>query len=112
MGPLQGSRYQQNGYHGARPLQLWILPTPLPRSALVDRSLCSEGQLLSGLCSELAGPETAEGLLRGVRGWLRLYVTGAPCLSCVGAMRQFQLLLPGVSLSVCIGEELQHHGAR
>lgn len=110
--PLQGHRFQQNGYHGTRSGPGWLCATPLPINHLVDRSLCSENQLLSGICEELAGARTAGSAverLRGAQGWLHLFVTGAPCLSCVGAMRQFSLLLPGVEFRVTIGEELRYN---
>merc|ERR1711920_1089656 len=84
----------------------WISPTSLPFNHLVDRSLCSEYQLLSRVCEELAGAVSGEAW-RATRGWLWLFVTGAPCLSCVGAMRQFQLLLPKVEFAVTIGDEVQ-----
>merc|ERR1712008_31131 len=106
---LDGHRFQQNGYQGARPKSNWILPTPLPFNHLVDRGLCSEIQLLSGVCEELMDSVYGSSFcqLQDVQGWLWLFVTGAPCLSCVGAMQQFQLLLPGTQLRVTIGEELQ-----
>jgi len=115
--PIRGCRYQQNGYHGTRQTENFIIPTSLPFNHNVDRSLCSENQLLSSVCEDVAGQgarphslqrEADSVLLAQARGWVRLFVTGAPCLSCVGAMRQFQLLLPNVSLCVSIGEELQH----
>lgn len=119
-GSLRNSRFQQNGYQGMRHGREWIVATTLPFNHNVDRSLCSENQLLSHICEDLArsrlqqlgrltGQQVvpAKPLLAGARGWLRLYVTGAPCLSCIGAMRQFQLLAPGVQLSVSFGEELQ-----
>lgn len=121
-GALRSPRFQQNGYHGMRQGQDWIVATSLPLNSNVDRSLCSEYQLLSQVCEDLAGSrlqlsgpsrqQVAPGrqLLAGARGWLRLHVTGAPCLSCIGAMHQFQLLAPGVQLSISIGEELQFEG--
>lgn len=113
---FSGCYFQQNGYQGRRPAEPWIVPTQLPVNHNVDRSLCSESQLLGRLCEELAGasglpggPESSRLLawLGQVQGRLWLFVTGAPCLSCVGALRQFRLLLPGVGLRVSIGPELQ-----
>mmetsp|Transcript_1828 Transcript_1828/g.4098 ORF Transcript_1828/g.4098 Transcript_1828/m.4098 type:complete len:130 (-) Transcript_1828:85-474(-) len=114
--PLRASRYQQNGYQGVRSGAAWIVPTVLPINGNVDRGLCSESQLLAGVCEELSSLgavgtfacTNSRRLLREARGWLSLFVTGAPCLSCVGAMRQFQLHLPRVALTVSIGRELQH----
>lgn len=108
--PLSGERFQQNGFHGTRQMADRIMPTTLPFNHNVDRSLCSEFQLLAGLCEDFFGPVPGDerACLDGVQGWLHLFVTGAPCLSCVGAMRQFQLLLPLVRLKVSIGAELQY----
>merc|ERR1712046_514785 len=88
----------------------------------VDRSLCSEHQLLRSIVQDLLdGADSSqqghnndgalfrqEEVLGSADGWLYLFVTGAPCLSCVGTMRQFQLLLPGVCFRVSIGLELEH----
>jgi len=105
--PLCGHRYQTNGYQGVRQSEERITPTPLPCNRNVDRSLCSEFQLLAAVVDELAtgGPDPSHALAK-TRGNLQLYVTGAPCLSCVGAMHQFRLLLPDVHLEVAVGEEL------
>eukprot|EP00747_Dinoflagellata_sp_TGD_P091251 gnl/TRDRNA2_/TRDRNA2_164991_c0_seq1.p1 gnl/TRDRNA2_/TRDRNA2_164991_c0~~gnl/TRDRNA2_/TRDRNA2_164991_c0_seq1.p1 ORF type:complete len:298 (-),score=49.22 gnl/TRDRNA2_/TRDRNA2_164991_c0_seq1:40-933(-) len=102
-------RFQQNGYHGSRHSQQWIVATPLPFNRNVDRSLCSENQLLSALCQELAGEEQgmSTAAFAQTTGFLRLFVTGAPCLSCVGAMWQFRLLAPSVVFEVSIGKELE-----
>jgi len=107
---IAGARYQQNGYQGSRLVSDKILPTQLPFNHNVDRSLCSEFQLLTGVCQDLLQSQKGDVVrfLAQVQGWLRLFVTGAPCLSCVGAMRQFQLLLPRVTFEVSIGPELQY----
>lgn len=104
---LFGHRFQQNGYHGSRESDEYILPTTLPFNHNVDRGLCSEYQLLARLCSEVIGT-AANGfvVLANTTGAVQLYVSGAPCLSCIGAMCQFGLLLPRVSFGVSIGEEL------
>jgi len=107
---IQGCMYQQNGFQGVRHAGNFILATALPFNHNVDRSLCSENQLLSRVCGECLNWNKApqKSLLAQVKGWLKLFVTGAPCLSCVGAIHQFQLLLPKVVLTVAIGPELQH----
>lgn len=75
----------------------------------VDRTLCSEFQLLSELCDVLLAAVSASSASGAVgsaaaRGSLRghafLFVSAAPCLSCVCAVRQFQLIFPQVSLAV------------
>merc|ERR1712151_83304 len=35
-----------------------------------------------------------------VRGWLQIYVTEVPCLSCLGVMVQFSKRFPNISLQV------------
>lgn len=102
-----GARYQQNGYQGTRQIDPVLISTRLPFNHNVDRSLCSEFQLLEGVHQELLACGIEEGTsFIIVDGSLQLFVTGSPCLSCVGAMRQFQLLFPRVRLTVAIGEEL------
>merc|ERR1712032_648385 len=82
----------------------WSLrPLPSPISGLVDRSLCSEFQLLTAIievCSQGGGVSNAD-----VQGGVRLFVSTAPCVSCLWAIRQFQLLFPRVCLQVGNGEE-------
>ncbi|CAJ1350222.1 unnamed protein product [Effrenium voratum] len=81
---VSGGRFQQNGYQGWRPKEDWIRATTLPCNALVDRSLCSENQLLAKLCEDIAQLCPSQGQWPDARGDLQLYVTGAPCLSCAG----------------------------
>lgn len=101
-------RLQQNGYQGSRPLHPFLIATTLPLNGNVDRGLCSEFQLLEKCLEDLSAGSTAK--LAGATGWLQLFVTGPPCLSCAGAMHQFKLEMPLVLFSVSIGEELQYRG--
>lgn len=90
----------------APPLQ--AVPTGGARSR-ADRTLCGEFQVLeklrrraietasNGICDEA-------GVCRGVSGEVRLFAAVTPCLSCVGAIRQFQLLFPSLSVTVASGE--------
>ncbi|CAE7782305.1 unnamed protein product [Symbiodinium sp. CCMP2456] len=99
-------RFQKNGFDGWRPSKEWLRPTALPFNVLVDRSLCSENQLLSKLYEKLHDAALSKTSCRP-SGRVQLYVTGAPCLSCVGAMRQFSMLLPLVQLNISIGPEIR-----
>jgi len=73
----------------------------LPISELVDRSLCAEFQALSELCDLLDGAGVVGQVARRfVTGSVVLWTTGASCLSCVGCMRQFLLLFPGIRMEV------------
>merc|ERR1712048_480423 len=79
----------------------------LPISGLVDRSLCSEFQVLCSVVDTTRSAAVKIGLsLRAVKGRVRLFVSTAPCVSCLGALRQFQLYMPHVGLEVANGEEL------
>lgn len=85
---LQYASYQQNGYDDWRPKKDFLYATCLPCNALVDRSLCSEFQLLSKICEEVASflSQVQRAPWFDVRGQVQIFVAGAPCLSCVGAI--------------------------
>lgn len=107
---VRGSRFQQNGYHAdqGRATTESLRCTRLPFNANVDRSLCSEFQLLARLCDDIILACKSPALLPDCRGWLWLFVTGAPCLSCIGTMHQFKALLPLITFCVSIGDELEY----
>lgn len=75
---------------------------PLALNPAVDRSACAEFQLLARAASRLDGSSC---------GYAHLYCSGTPCLSCAAAMRQFQLLFPGVHLTFGSGRRQFVHGA-
>mmetsp|Transcript_154492 Transcript_154492/g.280699 ORF Transcript_154492/g.280699 Transcript_154492/m.280699 type:complete len:596 (-) Transcript_154492:84-1871(-) len=102
---LEGCSFQLNGLRqdpdtARRP---WLCAVPLPISKWVDRTLCAEFQLLAEVCDminrtgiELSSPE----LRHSVYGLLQMYLSEPSCVSCVGAMKQFQTLFPGVDMLV------------
>merc|ERR1712032_1215559 len=84
----------------------------LPNSSHVDRTLCAEYQILDELCGVLA-TVSPHGRREDIVGVVYLFTTTSPCLSCLGAIRQFQLLFPEVSLEaseLCDEEELPSLG--
>eukprot|EP00418_Pyrodinium_bahamense_P096493 CAMPEP_0179032778 /NCGR_PEP_ID=MMETSP0796-20121207/11760_1 /TAXON_ID=73915 /ORGANISM="Pyrodinium bahamense, Strain pbaha01" /LENGTH=220 /DNA_ID=CAMNT_0020729009 /DNA_START=538 /DNA_END=1200 /DNA_ORIENTATION=+ len=104
-GPLAGALLRENGLRGpSGPPPRWLRATALPISAFVNRELCAEFQLLEATCEALAralaGSGYHESSRAQVHGSMQVLVTGASCMSCVGAFRQFQLLWPGIRLSV------------
>merc|ERR1712039_426900 len=104
-----GSLHTQNGARDCAPAHpRWLYSTPLPINAFVQRELCAEFQLLEITCDQLFATMAANGATSRseVSGDLQVFVTGACCISCVGAVRQFQLLWP--SLSVSIGMSLRN----
>merc|ERR1712060_985615 len=79
----------------------WLCPTELVVNRWVDRALCAEFQLLDELCGNLEG--AAPWLedprrRREIVGFVRLLTSMSPCVSCLCAVRQMQLLLPGVRI--------------
>jgi len=101
---LRGSVLKENSFmgEGTRAGRAGLLRgAVLPISDLVDRTLCAEFQVLSDI-GDLLDSAGAQGWpgRRSVTGRLQLWTSGASCLSCVGAMRQFLSLFPGVRLEV------------
>jgi len=66
---------------------------PLAVRRSVERAACAEFRLLSRLAAELEGSST-----RDVNLEVWLFASKTPCLSCLAAMRQFQILFPRASL--------------
>ncbi|CAE8614045.1 unnamed protein product [Polarella glacialis] len=83
----------------------WLEPLRLPNSGHVDRSRCAEFQALSELCAVLA-PRAQQPGPQEVVGVVSLFTTISPCLSCLGAIRQFQLFFPEVALELCELEDV------
>jgi len=98
----------------------WACDSPLRAfqlavNAAVDRAACAEFQLLSHLAKTLlvdtikeaspkhmCHPSNGANTMKpqtDIRGEVRLFVSTTPCLSCLAAMRQFQLLFPSVSIA-------------
>ncbi|CAE8644316.1 unnamed protein product [Polarella glacialis] len=108
---LEGSMVKENSFlgEGSRAGRTGLIRSlVLPINELVDRTLCAEFQALSELCDRLdsAGVKGIASR-RFVTGTVRLWTSGASCLSCVGAMRQFSLLFPTTSLQVLCSERLR-----
>merc|ERR1719203_1231606 len=102
---MEGSFTKENGRRdrgagGSSALGL-LQPLSSPISGLVDRGLCSEFQLLGEILDVLwqrGGPQGDK-----FCGNIRLFVSTAPCVSCIWALRQFQMLLPSVRIEVANG---------
>lgn len=99
-GRLEGQLWRSCGVNSnSQPLTppLWPSAFRLPGSSHVDRELCAEFQILVELTLQLQG--------HLVVGCLSLFTTTSPCMSCLGAMRQFQLLFPEVSIEFAVCAE-------
>merc|ERR1712242_685541 len=102
---LEGTSFQLNGLRSdpetAR--RRWLCAVPLTISKWVDRTLCAEFQLLGEVCEMMnrAGIEmTSPELRHSVYGLLSMYLSEPSCVSCIGALKQFQTLFPGVDMLV------------
>jgi len=115
---LEGAIFQENSarHDGMAAAPRWFQAVQLPINEIVDRTMCTEFLLFTQLSLLLqregvapsgsgpaapAAPTAAPSAV--VSGELRLYATGPPCISCLGVIRQVQLLFPGLQTSVSFG---------
>mmetsp|Transcript_7356 Transcript_7356/g.22483 ORF Transcript_7356/g.22483 Transcript_7356/m.22483 type:complete len:309 (+) Transcript_7356:276-1202(+) len=123
---LHGALVFESGFHGDDAVRAssWLVAEDLPHSQRVDRVHCCEFQALTALCQRLEEGVAAEAEIEAgnqeeaaawraqVGGAVLLLTTGVSCLSCIGAMRQFQQLFPGVSVDIAMQDWWPHaHGA-
>lgn len=90
---------REHGFQGLRMWQKgWLRAVVLPVNVHVDRSVCAEFQVLNELCDLVHQSGLADSMeeCHGVGGSVRVLVSTTPCLSCVCAVLQFNLIFPGV----------------
>ncbi|CAJ1329558.1 unnamed protein product [Effrenium voratum] len=84
----EGAMIRENGYWTKSAVRggkaRWLRAAHLKVGALVDRSLCSEFQLLEELCDHLEACGLSQGA-ESVEGLLQLFISTTPCVSCLGA---------------------------
>jgi len=83
----------------------WLPAFKLPNSRHVDRRLCAEFQVLQELCQVFVPsgePTIAQPPWPEVVGVVALLTSVSPCMSCIGAIRHFQLLFPEVEIGVAM----------
>jgi len=106
---MDGCLSRESGLHGSTMAQLaslgesiapWLRAFSLPNSSHVDRARCAEFQVLVELCRLFVTEATMPKPQPSVVGVLLVFTTTSPCLSCLGVIRQFQLLFPEVLLEV------------
>ncbi|CAE7884798.1 PIP5K9, partial [Symbiodinium necroappetens] len=99
LGERQLSQSAVSGVSDGLRAQRWLFPVPLAAGS-VERSLCAEFQVLAQTCDVIFEDlsDSSEG--QRVSGKVQLFISAPPCLSCVAAICQFQLLLPCVELEV------------
>lgn len=108
--PLVGTLLRENGLRSpdsGRPR--WLHAVTLPINAFVDRELCAEFQLLEAIsellaatCSGFSGCIDEQSRAKLI-GSVYVLISSTSCLSCVGAVRQFQLLWPSLHFAVGMG---------
>lgn len=97
---LRGEGVYENGKTaGTR----WLVPVQPPSCPFADRGTCSEFRMLTAFCEALAREGWRPGASGLVTGSLVVWVSGPCCVSCVGAVAQFRLLLPGIDVRLAGG---------
>ncbi|CAE8601378.1 unnamed protein product, partial [Polarella glacialis] len=108
-GEVRGAETCENAYHGeVTSNSRWLRAVTPPFNAFADRRTCSEFRFFDRLIEALALKGMAvDSLIRSaVAGHVEMLINAAPCVSCIGVMRQFQLLYPLVQLSISGGRQL------
>lgn len=103
--PIEGKMLFENGFRCMRGDARWLRHVKLPINSWVDRSLCAECQMMTEFCTELArdnlaGTPELNALLKGT---LYVFTSSPQCISCLGVLRQFQLLFPAVTMFISHG---------
>merc|ERR1711971_1267334 len=98
--PLRGTLLRENGIRvGHQPPPVWMRSFPTPINSMIGRDLCGEFQLLSAVGCLLDAADC-----EALQGEISLFSSNAPCVSCVVALRQFQLRFPRLRLVFFNGE--------
>jgi len=97
---------EQPGPGGQGPTSAWLHAFRLPNSPHVDRSCCAEFRILSRLCAILVPAGGEPRPHPSLVGIVALFTTTSPCMSCIGAIRQFQLLFPEVQVETSDRNEI------
>merc|ERR1719253_1236096 len=98
---VEGRMLREHGFQGLRMWQKgWLKAVTLPVNPNVDRSVCAEFQVLNELCDIVHQHGLADSPedCHRVRGRVKLLASTTPCLSCVCAALQYDLLFPHVRL--------------
>lgn len=115
-GTLQGSETCENAYHGEVTRDSkWLRAVNPPFNSFADRRTCCEFRFLDRMIDRIVSRGRDE---RGgdggcpqwraqVLGYIHILVNAAPCVSCLGALRQFRLLFPAVRLRVAGGRRTE-----
>eukprot|EP00746_Dinoflagellata_sp_MGD_P156324 gnl/MRDRNA2_/MRDRNA2_85770_c0_seq1.p1 gnl/MRDRNA2_/MRDRNA2_85770_c0~~gnl/MRDRNA2_/MRDRNA2_85770_c0_seq1.p1 ORF type:complete len:313 (+),score=46.96 gnl/MRDRNA2_/MRDRNA2_85770_c0_seq1:431-1369(+) len=90
---------------GEAPTDPWLTAVQFKFRRWADRRVCGEAQALEGLCAELLLKDAEPGEIEGPTaawGAVELFLADAPCVSCIGLLRQFQVSFPGIALQLSV----------
>lgn len=101
-----GRLFRESGFSGS-PCRGCVRAFRLPNSSNVQRSLCAEFQVLDELAwhfmdkvNDARSSKDQSEPIPVLVGIVQLFTSTSPCLSCIGAIRHFQLLFPEVSIEM------------
>mmetsp|Transcript_79125 Transcript_79125/g.140048 ORF Transcript_79125/g.140048 Transcript_79125/m.140048 type:complete len:281 (+) Transcript_79125:295-1137(+) len=104
---LQGEEAAENAYHGeVLRDSRWLRAVTPPFNPFADRRTCSEFRFFDRLIELLAHAGVASDPVKRaqVRGHITIQINAPPCVSCIGVIRQFQMLFPGVMMRISGGQ--------
>jgi hypothetical protein len=103
---LHGEEAAENAYHGeVLGDSRWLRAVTPPFNPFADRRTCSEFRFFDRIIEALsrAGLASDDEVRSKVEGYITIHINCAPCVSCIGVVRQFQLLFKGVDLQMSGG---------
>lgn len=99
----------ENAYHGeVTGDSRWLRAVTPPFNPFADRRTCCEFRFFDRLIDDLArvGLAGDEAVRSTVCGHIAMLINAPPCVSCIGVMRQFQLLFPRVAMQISGGRSV------
>lgn len=106
---IQGEEAAENAYHGeVLGDSRWLRAVTPPFNPFADRRTCSEFRFFDRVIEALsrAGLASDPTVRAQVEGYITIHINFPPCVSCIGVVRQFQLLFKGVTLRMSGGRSV------
>eukprot|EP00746_Dinoflagellata_sp_MGD_P156944 gnl/MRDRNA2_/MRDRNA2_86034_c0_seq1.p2 gnl/MRDRNA2_/MRDRNA2_86034_c0~~gnl/MRDRNA2_/MRDRNA2_86034_c0_seq1.p2 ORF type:complete len:120 (-),score=18.16 gnl/MRDRNA2_/MRDRNA2_86034_c0_seq1:123-482(-) len=104
---VAGKLFHESGMRSSGPARErgWLHAFRPPNSSLVERTLCAEFGALCEVCVACVPQGGARQPRPEVVGFVALFLSTSPCVSCMGALCQFVLLFPELSVEIGILDE-------
>lgn len=105
-GLIRGEEAAENAYHGeVRGDSRWLRATTPPFNLFADRRTCCEFRFFDRIIEQLDCARMASDPVRRaqVTGYVTMHINAPPCVSCIGVVRQVQLLFPNIQIQLCGG---------